>query len=391
VLALGLAAVGGRAGMPRPAAAQDAPKPVAQDAPKPVAPDTPAPAPRDVEVARPVSREVRDSEDFNGRTEASRSSEIRPPVGGLVEMVAFRDGQEVKKGDLLFQIDPRSYRAQMDLAEAQVAQAEARLIRLSSNASRADALVKRDVIGQGESDRVVGDLAEGKAGLAVAKAGRDRVKLDLDATRVRAPFDGEMGRRLVDEGIPVKAGETPMATISAVDPIRVAIAVDVRTFLRVRRQVRDGKPGGDLPVLMGLGDEVDFPHRGTARLDGAGIAGGLALIRAEFPNDDRSLVPGLSARVRLEVGGPRPALLIPGSAVTTGVLQSETSLYLVDDRDVISLRPVKLGQTHDGLREVVEGLAAGDRFLVAGRNSVRLGKPHKPRPMPGPGEEPGKP
>ena len=348
------------------------------------------PAP-EVPVVRPVVREVTDYEDFAGRTEASAAVEVRARVTGYLDKVLFKDGDDVKKGDVLFEIDPRPYRAELEKAQAVVALAEARLKQADDAAKRAAALLASKAVSPEDLDKATADRAEAEAAVAVARASLQAAKLTLESSRVAAPFDGRVGRRLVDPGGLVKADDTVLAVIAARDPMCVVFDVDERTALRLRRAVREGKPRaegeGSLTVAMGLADEEGFPHSGTVDFADNRVdpEKGTLRMRAAFANADGLLVPGLSARVRLTVGKPYKALLVPEEAV--GLEEGMKFVLVVGEKDVVEQRKVDLGPRQDGWRAVKEGLREDDRVVVGGPKGLRPGTTVKPReaavPVPG--------
>ncbi len=375
VLVLGLAATGGRAGLHRPAEAAAGKREVAQE-PAP-APDFPAEG-----IGRPIFRDVRDYMDFNGRTEA-RSVEVKARVDGPIEKAHAREGATVKKGDLLFEIDPRTFQARVDEHEARVAKADAQKKAAAAVMTRNNDLNKKNLnyVSREEMQRAEAEFLQADAGLAIAKVERDRASLELSFARVLAPSNGVVGRRFVEPGGTVKAGETALATVIEVDPAAVSFEVDEKSFLQIRRQLR-GKTGDDadlLPVGAALTDEKEFLHRGQFRFNGGrpNPSTGTFTMRAEFPNADRDLIPGLFVRVRLEIGEPHRVLLVPQAAVWND--GGQDSLHFVNDRDVVEDRRVVLGRAYDRLYSVVKGVKPDDRFVIG---SPEWGKPGMTIPPP---------
>ncbi len=224
--------------------------------------DVVQPAP-EVPIAQPVVRELTDYEDFTGHTEAATHVAVRARVTGFLVKVAFQDGAEVKEGDVLFEIDPRLYRAELDREEAAVGVAEVRLKVTESNHKRATALLAQNAISQEECDKAAAERDVAAAGVRLAKAQLAIAQLNLDRTRVVAPVSGRIGRRLVDPGNLVKADETNLASLVTHDPMFVYFDVDERVFLRMQRSMREGKLKTEkLPAAVGLVDENGFPHRG---------------------------------------------------------------------------------------------------------------------------------
>jgi RND family efflux transporter MFP subunit len=339
------------------------------------------PAPPVVSVARPLVRKVTDYEQFTGRTEAVENVEIRARVTGYIDKVLFKDGAEVKKGDVLFVIDPRPYQAELNKAEAARALAEAHHRRVEIDYKRAVSMLPRRAIGQEEYDRIAGERTVAEAALGPARAFCDAARLDLLFTQVQAPIDGRIGRRLVDAGGLVRADRTPMATLVSTDPVYVYVDIDERTALHLLRDAGEGRRRGvlGLPVSMGLADEKGFPHRGKIdfidnRVD---PAKGTLSMRAVFPNPDHLLLPGLFARIRLSVGEPHDALLVPQTAVVMD--RGHAFVFVVNDRNVAQRRPVELGSHQDGLRVVKDGLGADDFVVVDDLGGLRPGTTVQPR------------
>jgi RND family efflux transporter MFP subunit len=361
-------------------------------------------------VAAPVTREVTDYEDFPGRTDAVHTVEVRARVTGYLDKVLFKDGDEVKKDDLLFVIDPRPYKADLERAEATVSQGLARLKRLDADNQRAQQLYKRNAIGQEEYDRITGDYAEGVAAVGIAKANRDLAELTLKFTEVRAPISGRLSRRLVDPGNLVQADSTPLTTIVSLDPMYVYFDIDEGTLLQMRSLIKEGRiktrQEAEIPVLAALSDEPigTFPHRGHVNFSDNKVDPNTGTLRVRgvidnpiIPNRNfRTLSPGLFMRVRLPIGTPHQAILVPEQAVGTD--QGRRFVYVVNDKNEAVYRPLKkVGALTDGMRVVEEGIAANDRIIVRGLQRVKPGKKVEPKldeapktaanPSPPPGED----
>jgi RND family efflux transporter MFP subunit len=348
----------------------------------------------EVPVARPVLREVTEYEHFAGRTEAPTRIDLRARVTGYLLKATFREGAEVKEGDVLFEIDQRLCRAELDKAEAAIGLAEARLKLAEATHKRAKALLAQKSIGQEELDKVVAEQAEAQAGIHLAKASGELARLNFDFTRVRAPISGRIGRRLLDPGNLVKADETILATVITRDPIYVYFDIDERTVLRLRRLQREAKKAEQLPVAIGLAGEEGYPHRGEVdfadnRLD---PDTGTLRMRAVLANKDGLLDAGMLARVRLALGLPYKVLLVPSEALLAE--DGARFVFVVNDKGVIEKRPVLLGQEHEGRRVVTRGLKSEDRVVVGRLQGLRPGLAVRPvegdaaapRPAPSPGE-----
>jgi RND family efflux transporter MFP subunit len=361
-----------------------------------------AAAPTPVSVSYPVEREVTKYADFTGRLEAVSSVEIRARVTGYLDRVFFKDGDEVDEGASLFEIDPRPYKVDLDRAEGSAAQTEARLERLEADRRRVVALFNRGSISREEFDRVTGDYKEARASLNVARANRDLAKLNFEFTKVSAPIGGLLSRRLVDPGNLVQADVTPLTTIVSPDPMYLYFDMDERTVLKLRGLVREGKlqsreEGAVVPILAALGDEGGFPHKGVINFSDNKLnpRTGTLRVRGVIENpvvkgkNFRVLSPGLFARVRVTLGEPHRALLVAERAIDTD--QGQKILYVVDDKDEVDSRPVRLGAIHDGLRAIEDGLKPGERVIVVGLQQVRPGAVVVPKLVDMPGSPPMRP
>jgi RND family efflux transporter MFP subunit len=337
----------------------------------------------EVQVSLPVTRDVTDYEDFPGRTEAVFDITVKARVTGYLERANFREGADVEKGAVLFEIDPRPYQAEQARAEGSIVQCEGRLRRLDADFQRATGLFARGAIGREEFDRISADRTEGAGALAVAKAARDSAALNVEFTKVRAPVAGRVSRRFIDPGSLVKADDTALATVVSLDPIYASFDLDERTTLRLQRLAGEGKvklePGaGAAPVLLGLADEEGFPHRGTINFADNRVDPdtGTWRLRGLFANADRLLAPGLFVRIRLPIGEPYPAILVSEQALRTD--QGQKSVYVVGADNRVADRRVKVGRLHEGLRVIAEGLRPGERVVVSGLQQVRQGVEVKP-------------
>jgi RND family efflux transporter MFP subunit len=341
------------------------------------------PPPPEVLVSLPVTRQVRDYVDFPGRMEAVNSIEIRARVTGYLDKVHFQEGADVQQGDLLFEIDPRPYKADLSRAEGNVLQSEGHLKRLEADYQRATDLYHKRAIGREDFDRIVGDRTEAAGALAVAKASRDLAELNLSFTKVRAPLSGRISRRYIDPGNLVKADETALTTIVSLDPIYAYFDPDERTALQLQRLVRQGKikwsPGASFEVLLGLADEEGFPRRGVINFADNRVDPdtGTWRLRGLFANPDHTLAPGLFVRIRLPIGDTYQATLVSEEALGTD--QGQKFVYVVNDKDNVEYRRIKVGRLHDGLRVIADGLLPSDKIVVSGLQRVRPGTPVSPK------------
>lgn len=354
----------------------------------------PPPKPPAVVTDVPIESEVSDYEYFVGQTMARKSVEVRARVNGYLDKLNFNDGDEVKEGDLLFEIDSRQYDADLARTEAALAQAEAHARRLEADYQRARNLKGREVLSQSEYDVVAGDYTEAKAAVGIAKANRDLARLNKSFTKVDAPIEGRLSRRMVDPGNLVKADETLLTNIVTLDPVYVYFDIDERTLLRLRRLVAEGKiksrAEAELHIDVALADEEGFPRQGTVDFSDNKVdqMTGTLRVRAAVPNPKpRVLSPGMFMRVRLPVGKPHRAILVPEQAVGTD--QGRKFLYVVKPgkdktgkpADIVEYRPITVGSQQEVMigtrleqRRVVEqGIAPGERVVVSGLQRVRPG------------------
>ncbi|TYT26635.1 efflux RND transporter periplasmic adaptor subunit [Luteimonas viscosa] len=345
------------------------------------APGDGAPPPPEVSVAEVVARPVRQWDDFTGRVSAIETVELRARVSGYVERVAYEEGQEVRKGDLLFSIDPRPYRAALDqaLAELERARSESRLARAQN--TRAKALVDARVISREEFETRNAANAQGDAAVRAAEAAVAAARLDLQFTQVRSPIDGRAGRAMVTTGNLVQADATLLTTVVSQDPVHVYFEADEQTWLRYSRLAREGERATtDNAVRVALAGEDGYPHAGTVdfvdnRVD---PATGTIRARAVLRNPERLFTPGLFARVQLEGSGEFDALLVDDKAVLTD--QDRKYVYVLGEDDTAQRRDVVLGRVVDGLRVVQSGLEPGDRVIVNGVQKVFMpGMPVAPK------------
>jgi RND family efflux transporter MFP subunit len=325
----------------------------------------------EVVVSPPIERAVIDHLDFTGRTQARDAVQLRARIGGYLEKINFTDGADVKEGQVLFEIDDRAYRAQRDLAQAEVKLAEARVLQAVAEYERVRRLRGVQASTQEELEQRARTRNTTQATLDEAKDDLHQAELNLDYTQVKAPFGGRADRANVTVGNLVSADSdhaTVLTRIIVLEPMYVYFAVDEPTLLMLRQRVREGtlKSAKEKPpeVLLGVGKGSDHPFRGTIDFISNSVdpSTGTLTVRGSFPNKDRFLRPGVFARVRVPVGDPRPALLISDDAVGTN--QGQRYVYIVSDKNEVVYRPVTLGAWSDGLRIVEDGLKPSDRVVV---------------------------
>ncbi|OVZ58434.1 efflux transporter periplasmic adaptor subunit [Pigmentiphaga sp. NML080357] len=349
-----------------------------EEAPAPVA----APQAAVVDVAEVVHRTIIDWRAYSGRLEAVDRVEIRPLVSGTLTAVHFKDGALVKKGDVLFTIDPRPYAAEVARMQAQLAAAQAREAYTASELARGQRLLADNAIAKRDFEEKQNAAREAAANLQAAQAALEAARLNLEYTRITAPVSGRISRAQVTVGNVVAAGaaSAPLTTLVSTARLYAAFDVDEPTYLKIAQASR--ADGGTIPVYLGLANEEGYPRKGSVsfidnKLD---VASGTIRVRAVFDNPDGQLIPGLYARVQLGSGQPRDALLIDERAVGTD--QDKRFVLVLDASNRTSYRQVQLGATNEGLRVVESGLKAGERIVVNGLQRVRPGEAVEPRPVP---------
>lgn len=333
----------------------------------------------------PVQQTVGEFEEFTGRSWAKNTVEIRARVSGYLDTIAFDDGALVKEGETLFQIDDRSFRAELESAKAAVAQIEARLDRMQKQVRRAASLVQTQAMSQEEYDTLLADFNETQASLAGSKAQLQIAELNLSYTIVKSPISGRISRRLVDEGNLVTADTSVLATIVTVDPIYVYFDMDERTVLKLRRLIREGRipstRDAQIQVEIALADEDDFMHVGIVDFVDNQVdpATGTLRYRAEVKNNQQIFTPGLFVRLRFPVGDPHPALLVPEEALATD--QGDRFVYVVDAENSIEYRKVTAGRLIDGMRVISSGVEQGERIVATGLQRIRPGMKVDPQDL----------
>jgi RND family efflux transporter MFP subunit len=351
---------------------------------KPPAP----PPPPTVSVAPALEREISEWDEFSGRLEAVDQVEIRPRVSGYIKRIAFAQGKDVRKGEVLVEIDPRPYQADLEQAQAQLEQARTAADLAAKEVARAEKLVSVQAISREEYDSRVSAQANGAAAVRAAEAAVANARLNLEWTRVRSPIAGRVSRAEVTEGNLVQAGPpdaTLLTTVVSLDSIYLYFDSDEQTYLRyATRAAGAGKRNwrnARFPVYLGLANETGFPHEGYLdfvdnRID---PASGTIRTRAIFSNRDHRFTPGLFARVKLVGSQKAPAILVRDAAVGTD--QDRKFVLVVGPGDTLAYRPVELGRLTDGLRIVKSGLKPGERIVVNGLMRVRPGVKVAPKPV----------
>jgi RND family efflux transporter MFP subunit len=356
------------------------------------APQAAAPPPPEVAVSQVLDRKVIDYGEFTGRTDASGDVQVQPRVSGYIQKVYFKDGQDVNVGDVLFQIDPRPFEATLKSAEAQKAQWQARLNRAKADLARYQKLAPTGAASAQDVDKAAADLGEAEAGIQASEASIDRAKLDLEFARITAPVSGQTSKAYIKEGNLVQGGggkEFLLTTIMPMQPINVDFDVDERSLLLFRQRARAATaPGASqptveevrLPVYVGLATEEGYPHQGVIDFSDNQVnaSTGTIRLRGKFDNKKRIFKPGLFVRVRVPISEPYAAILVSDRAIGTD--QGQKFVYVVNDKNIVEYRPVKLGRLQDdGLRAITEGLKPGEWVIVTGLQRARPDKPVTPR------------
>ncbi|QOQ82533.1 MULTISPECIES: efflux RND transporter periplasmic adaptor subunit [Comamonas] len=343
----------------------------------------PPPAP-EVQVVEVALQAIRPWDEFNGRIEAVESVQLRSRVSGYIERIAFAEGQEVKKGQLLFVIDQRPYRAALASAQAQLERARAAAGLAQTQDQRARQLVAENAVSREEADTRAATLAQATAQVRAAEAELATARLQLDFTEVRAPITGRASRALLTVGNMAQADQSVLTTLVSQDPVYAYFDADEHSFLRYQKA---GLSGQGRAVRVALVGDSGFAHAGTLDFSDNQLQPGTGTmrLRARLANPDRVLTPGLFARVQMQSGpdpqGAEPqALLIDDKAVLTD--QDRKYVYVVGEGNVAERRDLTLGRMVDGRRLVEQGLTVGDRLVVGGVQRIYYpGMPVNPRPV----------
>lgn len=337
-----------------------------------------------VTVANPLSREVTDYYEFPGQTAAVGEVEVRARVTGYIVKVNFEDGEEVKKGDLLFEIDPRPYQAALDRAKGDLMRLQATLAKAQADLARSERLRPSGAVSQDEYEQHAAQVAIAEASIQSAEAAIREAELNLEFTRVVSPIDGRASRRLVTEGNLVQTGSgssTILTTVVTTNPVYVYFDMEEPVLLKylsldwgtdgkaVLHRIKELK----VPVEIGLDNEEGFPHAGLLDFLDNKVNRGTGTIqaRAVFDNSARHLTPGLYVRVRVPFGRPRQALLVSDRAIGTDLQQK--FLLTVNGKNEVEHRDIKVGALYGGLRVVESGIGPADRVIVKGLQRAKPG------------------
>ena len=335
--------------------------------------------PTKVTAQAPQLATVTNWDEYPGHLEAVEMVEIRPRVAGYIDSIHFQEGTEVKAGDLLFVIDPRPYQAELEQVQARRQQAETHLERVQNDLKRVENLKGTKAISDEEYDSRSKAVREAEAALAAVKANETTARINLDYTQIKAPISGKIGRRLITAGNFVQlqgngGSANVLATIVSVNPIYGYFDVEESAFLKYRSSAKLAETNGcSLACELALVNEEGFAHRG--RLDffdnQVNAQSGTIRLRAVFENEDRVLVPGMFANVRVMAGPPEQTLVVPDVAV--GSDQGYKYVFVVNAQDIVQKRDITTGRAHGSLRAVLKGLTPEDRVVVNGLMMLRPG------------------
>ena len=347
------------------------------------APPAAAPPPPEVSVVAVATEPITDVIELPGRLQAVRISEVRARVDGIVQRRLYTEGTDVREGQPLFAIDPRELRARVSAAQASLARAQATAANATQDVDRYRGLVAQQALSQQEYDAAVARLRTAEADVAQRRAELAAARLSLGYTTVTAPISGRAGRAEVTEGALVSAGAGTLLTrIEQLDPIYANFSQSSSDVLALRNKVASGAlkapDSRNVPVRLVLEDGT--PYRIIGKLNFVDLsfdeATGTAALRAEFPNPQRTLIPGQFVRVRVDAGVQAQGLRIPQRAVT--VTPQGATVLVVGAKDIVESRPVKVGSLEGDSWIIESGLSPGERVIVDGLQKARPGAPVKP-------------
>ncbi|NLR99283.1 efflux RND transporter periplasmic adaptor subunit [Rhizobium sp. P38BS-XIX] len=314
-----------------------------------------------------------------GRTSAYLVAEVRPQVGGIIRNRNFKEGSEVKAGDVLYEIDPASYQASYDSAAAALQKAQGALPSAQSKVDRYKSLTAQDAVSKQNLDDAISTLAQANADVASAKAALETARINLDYTKMRAPIGGRVDASAVTVGALVTADQTTaLTTIRQLDPINVDVTQSSTNLLEFRRAVAEGRlktSGDNVSVHLTLEDGTQYKETGKLEFAEASVAEtvGTITVRAVFPNPDRILLPGMYVRATIQEGIAENSFLVPQRAVTRNTKGEPIAMFVTADGKV-QQRVLKIQRSIGNSWLVNEGIADGDRVIVEGVQRVRDGQ-----------------
>jgi multidrug efflux system membrane fusion protein len=331
-----------------------------------------------IAVSQPVQKEVTDYVEFTGQTKAVHSNDIIPQATGYLVQMPFQEGAEVKQGELLFEVDPRPYKAQLDQAQGQVDlyKAQLRLARVNLGRNRAIEASSPGSVSRQQFDQGQAVVDEASARVNAAERSMELYRLNYEFTSVRSPIDGQSSRYYKTLGNLVNQDQTLLTTVVSVDPMHVYFEIDQATLDRYRKaasegKLQGGKDGGKMPVFMGLQGESGYPHQGTVNFvnNQSNLNTGTTLVRGIFPNPlpkggRRLLSPGMFAKIRLPIGAPHKALLVREQSIASD--QGLKYVYAIDAENKVQSRRVTTGALEDDDLRVIEDGLKPDDWVVSG-------------------------
>ena len=345
-----------------------------------------------VVVAPVLQKTVPIYSEYVGRTEAREKVEIKARVGGYLEKVLFKEGSRVQKGQLLFVIDQRPYKAALQDAKGQLAQAQAALVKAEKDVDRLRPLVAADAAPAQDLDKAEAEAQYSRAAVEKGKAAVDQAQLDLTFTEIRAPITGIIGKQEVTAGNIVSKDQTLLTTLSSWDPMRVVFSISETDYLHLTKMYpegREGVPENPKPIFeLIMADNSIYPHKGKISfVDRAlDLTTGTLNIYVNFPNPDILLRPGLFARVRVPIEEKKDALLVPQKAVQE--MQGVQTVMVVGPENKVALRSVTLGPRYEDYFIVTEGVKAGETIIVEGLQKAIPGQTVTPEEKPVSQEKP---
>lgn len=343
--------------------------------------EAPPPPTPEVTVHTVAVQPVSLTTELSGRTSAYMISEVRPQVGGIVKARLFEEGSDVEAGEVLYEIDPASYRASFNSAKAALAKAQANLKVVSARAARYGELVKIDAVSRQANDEAVAGLHQARADVEAARAALEMAEINLGYTQVTAPISGRIGRSTVTPGALLNANQPePLARIQQLDPIYVDVTQSSAELLRLRRALASGSlvstEDARANVQLKLEDGSMYEHTGELQFSDVSVdpGTGMVTLRAVFPNPDMQLLPGMYVRAILEEGVREQAVLVPQKGVTRNSVGEATAL-LVDADGIVESRVLDVSRTMGDQWLVESGLVSGERVIVEGVQKVQPGGP----------------
>lgn len=329
-----------------------------------------------VDVVSLIPQTVTIKTELPARTVAFRQAEVRPQVNGIIENRLFEEGADVKSGQQLYQIDEAPFQAALEMAKAELASARANIQSTKARAERFKGLIDNKAISQQDYDDAQAAYLQAQAEVAVAQANIQTAEINLRYTKVNAPIDGRIGRSNITEGALVTAQqESPLTTITQIDPIYVDISQASKEVLRIRRQLLSGRIAEEdaAQVKLKLEDGSTFQHQGELQFSEVNVneSTGSLVMRAKFPNPEGLLLPGMYVKTVINEGTMPDAILVPHKAVMFS-REGTASVMLVNDENIVEQRPIEVRQSIDHNWLVSDGLSGGEKVVVEGLQKIAV-------------------